>query len=45
MENFAKSKNLDPLLAETWANISSEDISIAKVSARGEKQEKPRAGG
>ena len=31
LENFARSRNLDPLIAETWATITSEDIANAKV--------------
>jgi hypothetical protein len=31
MENFAKIRNLDPLLPDTWYNISSDEIRKDKV--------------
>jgi hypothetical protein len=31
MENFARNKNLDPLISNTWYNISASDIKQLKV--------------
>ena len=31
-ENFAKSRSMDPLLAETWYNVSINDVAHLKVN-------------